>query len=159
MKLAALLLGLVVVSLGVFAQTENSIEVGDLVKIVQTSDFKGMTKLVENLDYIVLDSSKLSDGNLSYITKEVKINGNTLGCMINKAMKIEMLTFTTSDKQLYYDLKKQIVNAGFKSSGKSTGGLPEIQESEDFEKGQIIVSTSTQRKDTSLRYELNIMKW
>jgi hypothetical protein len=145
---------------GVNAQNENKIDVARLIKITETSDFPALVKLVRSLSYVVIDSSKEDGGSLIYISREDKINGNVLGCTIDSKNRINHLSFSTRDIGAYETLKKQIKGLGFKSSGLNKGRFPEIVETEDFEKGKILIGTASKKKeDSKMEYEFIFLQW
>ena len=142
------------------AQNEKKIEISALVKITETSDFPALVKLVKNLTYEVIDSSKESNGSLIFISREKKINGNILGCTVTVRNKINHLSFSTWDVGTYETLKKQIKSFGFKSSGITKGHFPDILETEDFEKGKTLISTASNKKENdAIEYEFTFIRW
>jgi hypothetical protein len=160
MKKLLLLISFFVVFAKSKAQNQKKIEVAKLVKVAETSDFPGLVKLVEYLSYWVVDSSKQADGSLIYITSEKKINGNILGCTVNSRYKINHVNFSTYDVNIYVDIKKQIKDLGFKSSGISKGNFSEIVEAEDFEKGKMLIGIAARKdKEDKIEYEFTFMMW
>jgi hypothetical protein len=97
---------------------------------------------------------------LIYITSEKKINGNILGCTVNSRYKINHVNFSTYDVNIYVDIKKQIKDLGFKSSGISKGNFSEIVEAEDFEKGKMLIGIAARKdKEDKIEYEFTFMMW
>lgn len=141
------------------AQSETSMQLSKLVKIIETSDFKGLVNLARNLSYEVTDSSKDKNGSLIFITMKFEAPNNTLGCVVSPDKKINHISFTTDNKRLYEDLKKQAENLGFKAGSKSTGGFKEVVESQDFEKGNYLINISAIKKNGAINYEIIVMRW
>ncbi|HMU47362.1 MAG TPA: hypothetical protein PKC72_13400 [Chitinophagaceae bacterium] len=134
----------------------KNINSGQLIEITKKSDFPAMVKLVEELSYIVLDSSKMEDGSLVYIAGEQKLFGNVLSCNINSKNKINQTIFSTSDKETYNYLRKQLSSLGYKSSGKEKGSGKMI-ETEEFEKDNFIVAIAARADDDTIEYEFTFL--
>jgi hypothetical protein len=142
------------------SQEENSVDFKKLAVITEKSDFAGLCKLVSSLGYKVLDSSKDKNGSLFYFAKEFKFHGSSLACSRNNQLKITELSFMTFDEDLYKRNKLKLKEVGFKSQGIHKGGLPGITESEDFEKGKILVSSAISKKDNEdPLYEFTFINW
>jgi len=141
------------------AQNKNKIEVAKLVKIVETSDFTSLVKLVHEYSFKVLDSSKSENGSFSYITKENRIGGNVLSCMLNSKKVFELLIFSTTDNITKENTRKEIIDLGFKSRGKSKFKVPGYIETESFTKGKIEIAYGIKDKgDGKTEYEFNFIK-
>jgi hypothetical protein len=147
-KLVSLFTLLILIS-EVRAQDEPKIDATTLVKIIETAGFSGLKKLVGDLNYIVVDSTKNNDGSYFYVAKESKLKGNLIGCYTDKNAKVKELTFTTYDRGIYNDMKTQAKRIGFRSNGHRKGNKnsPELIETEDFEKGKIFIATSIKKFD------------
>ena len=142
------------------SQGNTKIDAVALVDITEKADFACLNKLVSSLNYLVLDSSKSSDGSVFYFTKEPKIHGNTLACSTDSKIKIKELTFMTFIQENYQDFKAQLKQIGFKSSGIHKGNTTKMIESEDFEKGKVVVATAIRKyEDGSVVYEFTFLKW
>lgn len=141
------------------AQNKEGVNISELIKISESRNFKQFTSLTTRLGYLVLDSSKNERGATNYITKEVKLKGNTLGCWTDSKLKIEGITFSTYHRELYDDLKNQIIRLKFKSQGTHKGTFPNQIESEDFEKGALLISTATIESAWGIQYEFTFLNW
>ncbi|HMK25408.1 MAG TPA: hypothetical protein VK483_05200 [Chitinophagaceae bacterium] len=141
MKNIFLLIGMLVTIVTSNAQRQKKIDIVELVKITGTGDFSHMKNMVASLGYLVLDSSKQGDGSQYYISHEMSMDGNMLGCRTDAKLKIKELTLSIYKKKTYDELKEQIIKLGFKSKGLHKGTFKEEIESEDFEKGNILIST------------------
>ena len=142
------------------AQNQQQVSATSLVEIVDNNNFKQLSGLVSSLGYHVLDSSKDVSGGLFYYAREIKIGGNVLACSVSAKNKIEQLSFHTSMKETSQRLKSDLKKAGFISSGASKQPLDKTTETEDFEKGKILVSTACKiNDDGETAYEFTFMKW
>ena len=142
------------------SQEENSVDFKQMVEITEKSDFSGLCKLVSSLGYKVLDSSKDKNSTLFYFAKEFKFQGSSLACSRNSQLKITELSFMTFDKDIYKGCKLKLKELGFKSQGMNKGGLADITESEDFEKGKSLVASAIRKKDNEVPlYEFTFINW
>ena len=121
-------------------EVSDKIKVEELIKIIDSGNFSLFKKLVASVKYPLADSAGEDNGSITYITREHKPTGNTLGVSLTKKMTVSMLSFSTYSKPLYEKLKKEIRQNQFISQGfnKEAGD----RESEDFEKGKIYIATS-----------------
>ncbi len=159
MKSSFLILAYTLCSLFAIAQGNKKIEIAALVKITEKADFISLSKLVAQQGYIVLDSSVLANGSFNYITKEPVLKGNTIGCWANSKYEIEGVSFITYRKELYEDLKHQIILLKFNSGGVQKGKLPDMIETEEFEKGNLLISTGVKKSLGDIVYEFIFLKW
>ena len=159
MKNISLLIFFLVCFIKINAQEKKEINAGKLIDIVEKGDFTNLVKLVSSLHYIVLDSSKEKDGSLFYYAKEPKIKGSVLACSADSKKKITELTYNTFSKEEWKELKSQLNKIGFKSSGIHRG-KSDVVESEDFEKGEILVATAIRKdKGGDVFYEFTFIKF
>jgi hypothetical protein len=141
------------------AQATKKITITKLTELSEKSVFTDFVKFTSQLGYIVLDSSKEDNGSIFYFTKEPALHGSTLACSTDPGgKKIYLLTFTTFDKQHHLDLKEQLKKSGFASSGLNKSNRPPIIESQDFEKGKIMVATAIRKDDDgTITYEFTFI--
>lgn len=139
----------------------NSVNINKLVSLTEKSNFKEFTRFTSQLSYKVLDSTKDKSGSIFYFTKEPVFHGNILACSTDTTrQKISQLTFTTFNKEYYVDFKEQLRKSGFTSSRLNKSAELPIIESQDFEKGKILVATATRKDDNEVTtYEFTFIKW
>ncbi len=143
MKNVLLLISFALIFLKANSQEQQSITATKLVEIAEKADFSILVQLVSSLNYIVLDSSRDEKGMLFYFGKEPKTNGNVLACSSDEQNKITEFTFNTFISEINNDLKSQLKTLGFKSSGIKKNNTEGLIETEDFEKGSLLVATAT----------------
>ncbi|MEO7984021.1 MAG: hypothetical protein ABI688_08060 [Bacteroidota bacterium] len=120
----------------------DTIEAKELISILSTGDFPGFRKIATLVGYPLAESSKEKDGSISYITRERKVSGNTLGISMTDKNVITMLNYSSYDKEIYDRQKKQIKAMNFVSAGLYKKSREE--ETGDFEKNKILISTSAE---------------
>jgi hypothetical protein len=160
MKKLILIILLFSVVEGIKAQNNKKIDIDKLTKLFEKSVFTDFIKFTSQLEYIVLDSSKDANGSIFYFTKEPILHGSTLACSTDPGgKKIYLLTYTTFNTQDYLDLKTQLKKSGFTSPGLNKSDRLPIIESQDFEKGKIIVATAIRKdNDGTITYEFTFIK-
>lgn len=138
---------------------KDIIDVSRIVKIIETSDFNEFVKYIHELSYEVVDSSLTQYNSLSYITREKQSNGNGLSWLTKpETNQVEVVTFLTRNNEAYEDIKMQIKNLNFKSSGKGEGGFDDIFETDEFENGNISIAVAVRkRKGGPQEYEVNFL--
>lgn len=146
---------------GAKAQNNKKVDIVNLYRITEKSVFADFVKYASQLEYIVLDSSKNSNGSIFYYTKEPVFRGSTLACETDPSgKKINILTFTSFNEQHYLDLKEQLKKSGFTASRINKSGKLPLIESQDFEKGDILVGTAIRKDNGSIKnYEFTFIKW
>lgn len=150
---------LLILASDTYAQSRSSVNVSELIEIINKSDFKKMTDLVHKLSYVVIDSTKLDNGSLSYITREAKLMGNMLGCNVKKDKRIALLNFHTYDSLLSGNIKKQLIDFGFKTKGKNKFNIEGYSETQDYVKEKIEVGFGIKRRnDKWIEYDFNFLK-
>jgi len=143
MKKVLLVISIALLFSKVNAQEQHSITASKLVEIAEKADFSILVQLVSSLNYMMLDSSRDEKGVLFYFAKEPKSNGNVLACSADLQNKITEFTFNTFISESNNDLKSQLRTLGFKSSGIKKSNTEGLIETEDFEKGSLLVATAT----------------
>ncbi|MBE2230127.1 MAG: hypothetical protein IAE96_05735 [Chitinophagaceae bacterium] len=129
----------------------------DMTAILRTGDIKKMSRLVDSLNYIVVDSAVMTDGRLSFISKEpVLIGWTTLGCWTNKKRVIEGISLKVRSRSQYDKLLAEMNRLGFKATGPKSKGASEGELSQDYEKGKILISTVTSRAALGWQFEFYI---
>jgi hypothetical protein len=140
------------------AQSDIKVDMAKLVRLAEVSDFRGFVNYVHSLSFIVKDSSIDENGSLVYITVDKKAKGDILGCHLKQKKFLSLISYSTLDKSAYENSKKKLIDLGFKAGEKSARGLPETIESQDFEKGSILVSATMTKKSVVI-YEFSLIRW
>ncbi len=136
----SLCLGMLLVVKG--QDNSDKINAGELIDVLKTNDLSRFKRLTNLVGYPLADSSKEKNGSLTYITREHKAAGNCLGISMTDKNVITLLNFSTYRKETYDKLKKQIKALGYVSNGLYKKS--DKEETEDFEKNEIIISTSAE---------------
>ena len=141
------------------AQNEKKIEVSQFVTILDTFDMNELINLIHDLGY-VLDSNQQSNGFRVYLGRENKVFGNELSCSVSPENKVDHISFSTRDNGTYKNIKKQIEELNFKSSGLQKSRLPPVLKSENFMRGKILISVATRKKENDkIRYDFSFVHW
>jgi hypothetical protein len=142
------------------AQANGKINIDKLTTLFEKSLFRDFVRFTTQIEYAVLDSSKESNGSIFYFTKEPIFHGSSLACSTDPSGdKIDILTYTTFNNQEYAELKAQLKKLRFISTGLNKSDRLPIVESQDFEKGKILVATATRKdKDGVMTYEFTFIK-
>lgn len=149
---------IILVTSFVTANSQNGINMSELIKVVDKADSKLMKSIVNKLNYYYLDSSSGENSQHYYFTKENKLFGAMLGWWTDAKYKVQDVTITLDTEAEADSLRSQVVKLGFKSSGMKKSKFSDSK-SEDLEKGKLGVSyVIAKRKTGELYYEFTIWK-
>lgn len=143
-------------SLSLSAQQRKYPSIISMLDVVKKSDFKKMIRLVDSLDYDVADSTYDNQGGLSYLTREKVLLGPTIfGCWTDTKHKVQGVSLTVRQTEVYKSLLAQVKALGFKS-GSGTFKEPEEDGSVDYEKGNQLISVTLTKAPLGWSYEFTI---
>jgi hypothetical protein len=141
------------------AQNEKKIEVSKFVTILDTFDMNALINLIHDLGY-ALDSNQQVNGFRVYSGRENKVFGNVLSCSFSSENKVDHISFSTRNINTYKNIKKQIEELNFKSSGLQKSRLPPVLESENFMREKILISVASRKKENDkIQYDFSFLHW
>lgn len=160
MRVILIITSLFLSAITTWSQGSGSVDMKKLVVLAEKSDFRGLTKLARSYRFIVFDSAVDKDGSVFYYARDPKPDGSVLSCSTDPKLKIQQMTFITYSRDEYLVNKSLLKQMQFKSSGITKKDNDEIKESEDFEKGSLLIATAMNSKQVSTTsYEFLFVKW